>query len=94
VDNPEEVMYRYRQGQMAARLRQETEELLGNQERAVIESVMKRLSSGEALDPQFAVQQWLHLKAIRSFGAVLKQKEKMAEAASLKLSKELDLTPR
>lgn len=85
----DKALYQYQQGRLARRLREETDDLLSKQEELAINSVMQKLNSGEPLDPQFAVQQWLALHAVRKFARALRQKEKGAASAAGKLGGDL-----
>lgn len=87
--NEETVLRQYRQGQMAKRIREETDDVLNHQEKLVVDAVMKELSSGNTLDPQFAVQQWLALFSIRRFRRALEQKERQARSAAGKMGENL-----
>lgn len=73
--------FKYRQGQMAARLKDEAEGVLGQQERKIINKVMQKLNSNEVLDPQFAIQQWLELYSVQRFRRVLLQREREGRKA-------------
>lgn len=65
-----------RRGQLAARMLEETQDILDTQERKIINQVMMKLNGGEALEPQFAIQQWLELYSVQRFRRVLQQRER------------------
>jgi hypothetical protein len=81
----DDAILQLKHGQLAARLRSETEEVLNRQEEQVIASVMAKLTAGETLEPQYAVQQWLALHAIHRFRRALLKKEQRGLAASSQL---------
>lgn len=76
---------KYRRGQMASRVKQELDEVLDQQEKKAIAQVMTRLNSGEVLDPQFAIQQWLELYSVHRFRRVLSQREREGVSAGSKV---------
>jgi len=86
----EEVAVRaIRQGQLAARLREETEDILDREEKRIINQVMAKLNAGETLDPQFAIQQWLALHSARAFRRTLEQRERQVASAGKRMSQSL-----
>lgn len=76
---------RYRQGQLAKRIQDETGGILDAQEHKIIQQVMAKLNSGETLDPQFAIQQWLELYSVQRFRRVLSQRERQSTRAGAEL---------
>lgn len=91
VGDEDYAIHRVRQGQLAARLREETEDVLDRQERQISNAVMSKLSAGETLDPQFAVQQWLALHAIHRFRRALLQRERQVETSARQAGKNLTI---
>lgn len=85
------AMERYRRGQLAERIRAETDELLGNQEDQAINAVMARLRAGETLDPQFAIQQWLAIYSVRMFKNTIEKMEREKHSASPTVGKQFEV---
>lgn len=85
----EDAVRTIRQGQLAGRIRQEVEDILDAEERRIINQVMAKLNKGEALDPQFAVQQWLALHSSRSFRRTLEQRERQVASAGRRVADSL-----
>ncbi|HEX5419254.1 MAG TPA: hypothetical protein VFY39_04575 [Gammaproteobacteria bacterium] len=55
-------------------------DVLDKREKAVVNAVLARLNSGEALDPQFAVQQWLALAEQRRLRTALINRSRVENA--------------
>lgn len=89
MSNEDQAVRAVRQGQLAARLREEVEDILDREETRIVNQVMVKLNAGETLDPQFAVQQWLALHSSRAFRRTLAQRERQVASAGRKLADSL-----
>lgn len=85
------AMERYRRGQLAERIKQEVDGLLGKQEEVAINAVMSRLRAGETLDPQFAIQQWLAIYSVRMFKNTIEKMEREKYSASPTVGKQFEV---
>lgn len=55
-------------------------DVLDKREQAIINSVWGKVRSGETLDPQFAIQQWLALAEARTLRATLLSRSRQETA--------------
>lgn len=89
MSNVEENIRRLNAGKLSSRLLEVLESEFAEREEGIINSVVSKLNTGETIDPQFALQKWLELYAMRKLKRSLRQKERSGASAAVKLKTDL-----